>query len=44
MTASLSPTWGPFSDVGDARTRLSRFVDQACAPSVGVVWAADDTI
>ncbi len=44
MTASLSPTWGPFSDVSDARTRLSRFVDQACAPSVGVVWAADDSI
>ena len=44
MTASLSLTWGPFSDVSDARTRLSRFVDQACAPSVGVVWAADDSI
>ena len=41
MPALLDPVWGPFAGRDDARLRLPAFVDRACAPSVGVVWAAD---
>ncbi len=44
MSLVLSPEWGPYLDVSDARTRLCSFVDRACDPLVGVVWATPDRI
>lgn len=44
MTAVLSPIWGPYLNINEARDRLCRFVDKASAPDVGVIWAADGVI
>lgn len=44
MTLVLTSEWGPYLDVSDARTRLCSFVDRACDPLVGVVWATPDKL
>ena len=41
MSASLDVQWGPYDGPVDARRRLLGFVDKACGPGVGVVWAAN---
>lgn len=44
MAIVFSPVWGPYGGVADARDHLCRFVDKACTPGVGVVWAANGAI
>ena len=40
----LSPEWGPYTDINDARERLSRFIDRACGPDTGIVWTANGNL
>jgi hypothetical protein len=40
----LTPQWGPYTDANDVRGYLSRFVDRACGPDTGIVWAANGTL
>lgn len=40
MSGSLDAVWGPFTNLEDARHRLTGFVDRTCTAEVGVVWAA----
>ncbi len=44
MPLSLSPEWGPYTDLNDARFCLTRFVDRACDPETGIVWTANGNI
>ncbi len=40
----LTPEWGPYTDPNDARRYLTRFVDKACGPETGIVWAANGNL
>ncbi len=40
----LTPEWGPYTDANDARSYLARFVDKACGPGTGIVWAANGNV
>ena len=44
MALILDAEWSPFSDVAEARRRLTGFVDKNCSSTVGVVWAANGSI
>jgi hypothetical protein len=40
----LTPEWGPYTDLNDARCYLTRFVDKACGPDTGIVWTANGNL
>ncbi len=40
----LTPEWGPYTDINDARVYLTGFVDRACGPDTGIVWAANGNV
>ena len=44
MSITLTPDWGPYDGINDARMNLCRLVDAVCDPSVGVAWASRDNL
>ncbi len=44
MAVTLTPEWGPYDGMNDARMNLCRLVDTVCDPGVGVAWASADNL
>ncbi|WP_419728159.1 hypothetical protein [Lichenicola sp.] len=44
MAIVMSADWGPYANAHDAQLNLSRFVDRAFSPDVGVAWAANGSV
>ena len=44
MAVILTPESGPYQSPLEAGERLGRFIDKACGPGTGIVWAANGNL